>query len=70
MYCMYVRTYIRMYVCMYVCVYVCMYVCMYRIAGNFDGGKIRRILTFQTFDGKYFDGWLLSFTKCCVALKI
>ena len=27
------------------------------------------MLTFQIFDGKYFDGWSLSFTKHCIALK-
>ena len=34
----------------------------YRIVQNFDGGKFWRILTFQIFDGKYFDRWWLSFT--------
>ena len=32
--------------------------------GNFD------MLTFQIFDGKYFDGWSVSFTKHCIAFKI
>ena len=27
------------------------------------------MLNFQIFDGKYFDGWSLSFTKHCIALK-
>ena len=28
------------------------------------------MLTFQIFDGKYFDGWPVSFTKyCIIALK-
>ena len=26
--------------------------CTYRIAGNFDGGKFRRLLNLQIFDGK------------------
>ena len=42
----------------------------YCIAGNFDGGKFWRMLTFQIFDGKYFDGWSVSFTKHCIAFKI
>ena len=33
-------------------------------------GKFWRTLTFQIFDWKYFDGWLQSFTKRCIALKI
>ena len=37
--------------------------CVYRIAGNFDGCWLQR------FDGNYFDGWSLSFTKHCIALK-
>ena len=27
------------------------------------------MLTFQIFDGKYFDGWSVSFTKYCIGLK-
>ena len=43
---------------------------IYRTAGNLDGGKFWRILTLQIFNGKYFDGWSLSFTKHCIDLKI
>ena len=39
-------------------------------SGKFWRGEFWRILTFQIFNGKYFDGWSVSFTKCCIALKI
>ena len=32
-------------------------------------GKLWRMLTFQIFDGKHFDGWSVSFTKHCIPLK-
>ena len=31
---------------------------------------IEEILMDIIFDRKYFDRWSLSFTKCCIALKI
>ena len=48
---------------------VIVYFSTYRIAENFDRGKFWRMLTFQIFDGKYFDRWSVSFTKHCIALK-
>ena len=44
----------------------------YHIVQNFDGEKFWQILTLQIFDGKYFGGWLLSFTynyKCCIVFN-
>ena len=39
-------------------------------SGKFWRGKFWWMLTFQMFDRKYFDGWSLSFTKHCIALKV